>query len=427
MESYTIRGGYALAGSITVQGAKNSILPILAASLLNSSRELIRLKKVPDLVDVRGMLSILSYLGVKVTWENADVLLETSQVSGHHVPETLMREMRSSIVLLGAMLGRFRKAKLYYPGGCAIGKRPIDLHLRGLQKMGAVIEESRGHIICQGGLRGTDILLSTPSVGATENLMMAAVLARGKTTIYNAAREPEIEDLQNFLNVIGADIEGAGSSTVVVEGVSELKGGEYRVFPDRIAAGTYIIAAVVTGGQLTIKEIIPEHLQPLLEKLRQTGAEVETGQDWVTVKSGDLNALPLVEIKPYPGFPTDMQPQLTALLSISRGKSILMEHVFPRRFHHIAQLSKMGAVITLRKNIAEIQGVRRLSGATVKATDLRAGAALVIAGLAAKGETVIQGIHHIERGYEDLPRRLNSLGACLDYSGHAEPAREVFL
>ncbi len=414
MDRYVIKGGYALKGTLTVQGAKNSILPILAASLLNSSSEPIRLQKVPDLFDVRAMLTILSHLGVNVAWEGNDILLETYQANRYHVPEYLMREMRSSIFLLGPLLARYGKARLCYPGGCAIGERPIDLHLKGLQKMGAVVEENNSYINAQGRLRGIEMRLDLPSVGATENLMMAGVLARGETIIHNAAKEPEIVDLQNFLNTIGAKVSGAGSSSIVVEGVSGIKGGQYRIFPDRIAAGTYIIAAIVTGGQLTLKEIIPEHLEPLLQVLRQAEAEIEVGPDWVTVKKGNPRAVPLIEIEPHPGFPTDLQPQLLAMLALLRGKSVVTDHVFPKRFHHVAELNRMGAMICLQHNRVEIRGTSRLNGAQITASDLRAGAALVIAGLAARGETVVTGVRHINRGYENLAQVFNDLGARIE-------------
>ncbi len=414
MDGFVIQGGLALEGKVKVHGAKNSILPVLAASLLNRSREPIRLVKVPDLHDVKAMLKILTRLGAVVTADGEDIILRTDQVDCFHIPEQLMREMRSSIFLMGPLLGRLGKASMCYPGGCAIGNRPIDLHLQGLQALGAIIEEKDGFINARGKLKGGEVYLSYPSVGATENLIMAGVLARGKTVIHNAAREPEIIDLQNFLNTIGAQVEGAGSSTVTVTGVPEVGGGCYRVYPDRIVAGTYMIAAVITGGTVTVEEIIPGHLEAVTGLLLEAGISVESGDNWITVHGGPARAVSRVEIYPYPGIPTDLQPPLMTMLSLARGKSLVVENVFPRRFRHVAGLNKMGARISLQGNRALIQGVTRLRGAAVEATDLRAGAALVLAGLAARGETVVYGRQYIERGYENLDLVLNSLGARVE-------------
>lgn len=414
MDGYVIQGGFSLKGKVKVQGAKNSILPILAASLLNRSREPIRLVKAPDLHDVKSMLEILTNLGAVITMDGEDIILQTDRVDCFQIPDWLMQEMRSSIFLIGPLLGRLRKARMCHPGGCAIGNRPIDLHLQGLQSLGAIIEEKNGYVNARGKLKGAEVNLAYPSVGATENLMMAGVLARGKTVICNAAREPEIVDLQNFLNNIGALVQGAGSDTVTVTGVPEVGGGCYRVYPDRIAAGTYLIAAVVTGGEVTIEEVNPAHLEALTRLLRETGVDVEESKNSVSVKGGLIKAVPRVEVEPYPGFPTDLQPTLVTLLSLARGRSIVIENVFPQRFRHVAELNKMGARISLQANRAVIQGVSRFSGATVKATDLRAGAALTLAGLAARGETVVYGRKFIDRGYENLLEVLNSLGAHVE-------------
>ena len=414
MDGYLIQGGFSLEGRVKVHGAKNSILPILAASLLNRSSEPIRLIKAPALHDVKSMLEILENLGAVVTMDGEDIILRTDQVDCFQIPERLMREMRSSIFLIGSLLGRLRKARMCYPGGCAIGSRPIDLHLQGLQTLGAIIEEKNGFVNAQGNLKGAEVNLAYPSVGATENLIMAGVLARGRAVIHNAAREPEIVDLQNFLNHIGARVQGAGSNTVRVTGVPEVGGGSYRVYPDRIAAGTYLIAAVVTGGEVTIEEVIPEHLDAPIELLRRAGVEVKVSENSVGVSGGLIRAIREIEIEPYPGYPTDLQPPLVAMLSLARGKSVVIENVFPRRFRHAAELNKLGARISLQGNHALIQGVNRFSGAVVEATDLRAGAALVLGGLAARGETVIYGRQFIERGYENLHQVLNSLGARVE-------------
>lgn len=414
MAGYLIQGGRTLRGKITVHGAKNSVLPILAASLLNRSPEPIRLEGVPDLYDVRAMLSILANLGVQSTSQGSDIVLRTDQADCYHVPEFLMREMRSSIFLLGPLLGRFGKASVCYPGGCAIGKRPIDLHLSGLQALGAIIEEKDGYIHARGKLRGATITLAYPSVGATENLILAAVLARGVTIIQNAAREPEIEDLQNFLNKMGAAVEGAGSHTITIKGVHELGGTSYKVYPDRIAAGTYLIAAAITGGQVTLLDAYPEHLQSLLQLFVQAGLEPKIDGHSITLEGKPLKAVPEVVTGPFPGFPTDLQPPLMTMLALCHGVSRVVEKVFPERFHHVPQLNKIGARISLRGNTATIHGVRRLYGVTVRATDLRAGAALVLAGLAARGETYVSDIKHIERGYENIHLALNSLGARIE-------------
>ncbi|HPU01352.1 MAG: UDP-N-acetylglucosamine 1-carboxyvinyltransferase [Firmicutes bacterium] len=411
MSKYVVRGGRPLAGKIKVHGAKNSILPVLAASLLNKTGEQIRLQKVPSLYDVRAMISILTGLGARVERDGEDLLLQTENVDCYHVPDALMREMRSSIFLMGPLLGRLGRARLCYPGGCAIGKRPINLHLDGLRALGAVIEEKDGYIEAQGRLRGGVVNLAYPSVGATENLILAAATAPGETIIRNAACEPEIVDLQKFLNILGAEVKGAGTPEIRIKGVPSLHGGSFSVFPDRIVAGTYLLAGAITGGCVTVEEVIPEHLEALLRLLDRAGASVKVEGSSVTVSAGRLKALPRVETNPYPGFPTDLQPPLVACLTLANGSSTVIEHVFKGRFHHVAELRKMGARITVHGNRAVISGVPALKGAVVTATDLRAGAALVLAALAARGESQILGVRHIERGYERLPEALRSLGA----------------
>lgn len=411
MSKYLVRGGLPLAGKIKVHGAKNSILPVLAASLLNQTGEHIRLKKVPALYDVRAMISILTGLGAQVERDGEDLLLQTANVDCYHVPDSLMREMRSSIFLMGPLLGRLGRARLCYPGGCAIGMRPINLHIEGLRTLGAVIEEKDGYIEALGRLRGGEVDLAYPSVGATENLILAAATAGGDTIIRNAACEPEIVDLQNFLNILGAKVEGAGSPEIKIKGVRSLHGGSYRVFPDRIVAGTFLLAAAITRGSVTVEGVIPEHLEALLRLLAQASASVKVAGSSVTVEADRLKAVSRVETKPYPGFPTDLQPPLVACLALARGSSTMVEHVFKGRFHHVGELRKMGARITVRGHQAVISGVPALKGTALKATDLRAGAALVLAALAARGESEILGIRHIERGYDRLPEALRSLGA----------------
>lgn len=412
MENFRVQGGLPLAGTIEVHGAKNSILPVLAASLLNRSSEEIRLQRVPMLDDVGAMVSILVRLGARVERRGEDLLLGTAEVDCYHVPDELMREMRSSIFLMGPLLGRMGRARISYPGGCAIGIRPINLHLEGLQALGAIIEEKDGYVEARGRLRGGEVTLAYPSVGATENLMLASVSARGDTVIRNAACEPEIIDLQNFLNHLGAEIGGAGSAEIRIRGGRRLHGGSYRVFPDRIVAGTYLLAAAITRGCITVEEIIPEHLVSLVELLRKAGAAVEVGPHSITVSAAErLRAIPRVKTGPYPAFPTDLQPQLLACLTLARGSSSIVEHVFKDRFHHVPELQKMGAQIDLSGHRAVIRGVDRLTGTLVQATDLRAGAALVIAALAAGGSSRILGVEHIERGYDRLPESLARLGA----------------
>lgn len=426
MSNYLVRGGSPLIGKISVHGAKNSILPVLAAALLNKTSEQIRLKKVPALYDVKAMIQILTSLGAKVTHDGEDLLLQTANVSSHHVSKALMEEMRSSIFLLGPLLGRLGRAKIYYPGGCKIGKRPIDLHIEGLGALGATFnKKKREYITARGELRGGRFELKYPSVGATENLMMAAVTAKGDSVICNAAREPEIVDLQNFLNTLGAKIEGAGGPVIIIKGVSSLHGGTYTVFPDRIVAGTFLLAAAITRGNVIVEGVIPAHLQPLLGLLEEAGASVKVSGSVVGVSAGRLKAIPRVETKPYPGFPTDLQPPLLACLTLARGNSNMIEHVFTGRFHHVPELQKMGARITVNEQQAVISGVAALKGAAVTASDLRAGAALVLAALAARGESTIQGIRHIERGYERLPEALRSLGAKI-YQVEESPKEAVF-
>ncbi len=428
MDKLVVQGGRPLRGRLKVHGAKNSILPVLAASLLNCSRAEICLEKVPVLNDVRSMLQILSSLGVRVRQNGADVFLRTDQVERYHVPDVLMQEMRSSIFLIGPLLARLGRARICYPGGCAIGPRPINLHLRGLGALGAKIKKWGNYIELSGSLRGAEICLDYPSVGTTENLILAAVLARGRTLIHNAAREPEIIDLQNFLNTIGARVGGAGSATVIIDGVPGLGGGSYRVFPDRIATGTFLLAAAATRGELNLEEVIPGHNRTLIRILRQCNVEVEASENSIFVRGPEvLKALPLVRTEPYPGFPTDLQAPLMVLLALAGGTSSIVENIFKERFRHVPALSRMGAHIYVEEGIAIVKGVPFLHGARMEATDLRAGASLVLAALAARGESVITGIHHIDRGYENLSGTLQKLGARVVRSGMIEPAREAVL
>lgn len=411
MDKLVIEGGKPLSGTIVIQGAKNAALPILAASLLAEGTTTI--DSVPHLLDIDVMLNILRELGCRAEHTGDTVVLDTTSAHTSHVPETLMKQMRSSIFLMGPLLARFGEAQVYQPGGCAIGERKIDLHLQGLQALGAEIEEAHNRIVCRASkLVGADIHLSFPSVGATENIMMAAVLAEGRTTLSNAAREPEIQDLQRFLNAMGAKIMGAGTDTITIDGVSRLTPCRYKVIPDRIVAGTVMVAAAATRGQVNLQETQPAHLSSLIHVLRRAGVQIVVDGDIIKVgSSARPKAVERIVTSPYPAFPTDLQSQIMVLLALADGVSILKETIFEGRLKHVDELSRMGADIRVDLNAAFIRGVPRLYGATVEATDLRAGAALVIAGLAAQGRTVVEQVHHIDRGYDRIETMLTRLGA----------------
>lgn len=417
MERIVIAGGRPLQGKIRVGGAKNAALPILAATLLTPEPCLIR--SLPALTDVDVMGSILRNLGVRVNSTPEGCMVTAASLTSQTIPEYLMREMRSSIIVMGALIGRFGRAKVSQPGGCDIGSRPIDLHLKGLREFGVTIKEQHGYITAHANkLRGASIHLDYPSVGATENLMMAASLASGRSTISNAAKEPEIVDLQNFLNAMGANVKGAGTDTIRVEGVPKLHGAEHTIIPDRIIAGTYLLAGAITGGQVTVENVIPEHLESLLAKLREMGAEVLVKEDAITVGATTrLQAIESLRTLPYPGFPTDLQAPMMALLCLADGTSIVTETVFESRFKHVDELRRMGANIKVNERTAVIRGVPNLTSANVTATDLRAGAALILAALAAEGLTVIDHVHHIYRGYEHLQENLAAIGARAECIG----------
>ncbi|HEY0829358.1 MAG TPA: UDP-N-acetylglucosamine 1-carboxyvinyltransferase [Bacilli bacterium] len=414
MEKLVIEGGRPLSGTICIHGAKNAALPILAASIMVDGTHIIN--NVPNLLDINIMLQILRALGCKTEHHNETVTVETSSIHSSHIPEELMGQMRSSIFLMGPLLSRFGRVQIYQPGGCAIGERKIDLHLRGLQALGVTITESADTIICTTEqLRGAEITLDFPSVGATENIMMAAALAEGSTIITNAAREPEIQDLQNYLNAMGARIIGAGTDTIKIKGVTRLTPCTYKVIPDRIVAGTLMVAAAVTKGNITLHRVCASHLTSVIHVLRRTGVQITIYDDIININcAARAKAIDRVTTSPYPAFPTDLQSQIMVLLSLADGFSIIKETIFEGRFKHVDELSRMGADIRVDFNCAFIRGVPRLYGATVEATDLRAGAALVIAGLAATGTTVVEQIHHIDRGYDRIEHLFQHLGARIE-------------
>lgn len=411
MDKYIINGGNRLYGEIDIQSAKNSVLPILAATVLTDER--VTLENVPQITDVRNMLRILECLGCKTVLSGNDVQIDSSCAVSYEIPSTLAHELRSSVFLLGSVISRFHRAKIAYPGGCDIGLRPIDLHLKGLKRLGVRIDEHNGYITCEcQRLKGNEIMLDCPSVGATENIMLAAVLAEGRTVIKNAAREPEIEDLQNFLNSVGANISGAGSGTIVIDGVSALGGGSYRPIPDRIEAGTYLIAAAMCGGRVTLNGANGEMLSSLLHKLYENGCKIAQKDDKITIQADSRpRSVKSVETQPYPGFPTDLQAQMTALCALSAGSSVITENLFETRFKFVPELRKMGADITVADRNAFVSGVPALRGATVVAQDLRGGAALVLAALAADGRSEILNISHIDRGYSAMEYKLRAVGA----------------
>lgn len=412
MEKLAVRGGQRLAGEINISGAKNAALPILAAALLPEGK--VHIANVPHLRDITTMVQLLARMGVDVTLhESMEIEVDASTISSFSAPYDLVKTMRASILVLGPLLARFGQADVSLPGGCAIGARPVDLHVKGLRALGAHIEIEDGYIRARADrLRGTHVFFDTISVTGTENLLMAAVLAEGETVLENAAREPEVEDLAGFLSGMGARIEGAGTDRIVVQGVESLHGARYRVLPDRIEAGTFLVAAAITGGQVRVKRVNPQHLEAVMQKLRSAGADISVGADWVELNmQGRRPKAVDISTDPYPGFPTDMQAQFLALNCIAEGTAAISETIFENRFMHVPELQRMGADIGLQGHTAIVRGVPALRAAPVMATDLRASASLVLAGLAATGETVVDRIYHIDRGYECIEEKLRLLGA----------------
>ena len=414
MDSFIVRGGQPLQGTLIASGSKNAALPIMAATLLSAER--CTLHRIPVLRDIATMMTLLSSLGATATRPSSDgaLIIESSAVSEFRAPYDLVKTMRASILVLGPLLARFGQAEVSFPGGCAIGSRPVDLHIRALEAMGAEVRVEAGYIVAKAplGLAGTDFTFEAVTVGGTENAIMAAALARGRSTLRNVAREPEIVDLVRFLRAMGARIEGEGTDTMTVDGVEALAGATYEVMPDRIEAGTYLVAAAATRGNVTVEGISPQVLGVVMDKLVLTGADIAVGENWVSLDmKGRRPKAVDVETAPFPGFPTDMQAQFTALNAIAVGQSSVVETVFENRLMQAHEMRRMGAEIEIAGDSARISGRARLQGAPVMASDLRASASLVIAGLVAEGETRIDRIYHIDRGYENIEGNLQSLGA----------------
>ena len=413
MEKLIIHGGHELHGRVKISGAKNAVLPIIAATLLAQDKPCV-LDEVPYLNDVCTIAEVLRQLGAKVDFNRQQhtLFVDSTVLKTVDAPYDLVRKMRASFVIMGPLLARYGKAKISMPGGCAIGTRPIDLHLKGFEALGAEIEIGHGFIsaTAPNGLKGTSIYLDFPSVGATENIIMAACMAEGQTILENAAQEPEIIDLANFLNIMGAKIRGAGTNVIKITGVPKLIGHNYTIIPDRIEAGTYMVAVAMTGGDIYIENAISEHLKPVIAKLNEAGVKIED-IDGIRVRCNKRPKAIDIKTLPYPGFPTDMQAQFMAMLTIADGTGLVTETVFENRFMHVDELKRMGACIKVDGRTSIVEGVPSLNGCQVKATDLRAGAAMVLAGLVANGETEVSYIHHIDRGYDNLVEKLCGLGA----------------
>jgi len=416
LQSIVIEGGKRLEGEIEVSGAKNAALPLLCASILSSGVS--RFGNVPDLKDVATMGGLLSRLGAKVERDGASFVVDSSSLASHEAPYELVKTMRASVLVLGPLVAKLGRAKVSLPGGCAIGARPINLHLKGLEAMGAKVEIEHGYVVATAGrLKGAKIYLDTPTVTGTENLMMAAALADGRTVLENAAQEPEIGDLAGCLIGMGAKIKGAGTDTITIDGVETLSPADHTVLPDRIETGTFMIAGAITGGDVRITKCRPSNSEPLIQKLRETGLIIEQGEDWIRVVANRRPGAVDVKTLPFPGFPTDMQAQFMSLMCIADGLSVIKETVFENRFMHVAELRRMGADIKIEGNTAMVKGVKGLFGAPVMATDLRASASLILAGLSAKGSTEVARVYHLDRGYEKIEQKLQGIGARIKRVG----------
>lgn len=411
MDKIIVYGGKTLKGKITISGAKNAVLPIIVASLL--SEGCCRIQDIPRLADVETICDVLGELGAAAEFDQDGALkIKCQQINKYEAPYDYVKKMRASVLVMGPLLARLGKAKISLPGGCAIGTRPIDLHLKGLEALGVRISMEHGYILAEAPcLKGARVYLDYPSVGATENIMMAGALAEGITIIENAAEEPEIVDLANFINSMGGNIKGAGTKVIKIEGVASLGSTTHTIIPDRIEAGSFLVAGAITGGDLLLENVIIDHLKPVVAKLLEIGADVWEEGNGIHLRSNGVLKAVDVKTLPYPGFPTDMQAQFMALMAVAQGTSIITETVFENRFMHAEELRRMGADIKIEGRSAVIEGCEKLMGAQVKATDLRAGAALIIAGLAAEGETIISNTYHIDRGYDNIVEKLRSVGA----------------
>ena len=413
MKKFIIKGGRRLEGKVSISGSKNASLPILAACILNKNK--VKLYNVPEIEDVKTTLEILKSLGVKIHKEKNKIILNSQNIKSTQIPDELMRKLRSSVIIAGATIGRMGKVSFSYPGGCDIGSRPIDLHLSSFEKLGIKISENSRYIECKcDKIVSNEIHLDFQSVGATENIILASVLGNHEVIINNAALEPEIEDLIMFLNKMGADIDGAGTSRIRVKGVEKLKEVSYRIMPDRIEAGTFLIASGITQGNIRIENINIYHIVPIVDKLEYMGANIIKGKNYIEISSYDrLNAVDIITL-PYPGFPTDMQPIISTLMMVSKGNSIITENIFENRFKYAVELKRMGAKLHIKGNNLIIKGIKRFHSGQVEATDLRGGMAMVLAALNAKGKTKISNIEYILRGYENIDKKLTSLGANIE-------------
>ena len=427
MSRYAIRGGSPLVGEVEIGGAKNAALPILTAAIMTD--ETVTIENVPDVLDTNVLLEAMRGIGANVIREDRHtVKINGSQIHNLIVDDEHMKKIRASYYLMGALLGKYKKAEVPLPGGCNLGTRAIDQHIKGFKALGATVKVERGSLVAEATkLKGTHIFMDKVSVGATINVMMAAAMAEGRTTIENAAKEPHVVDLANFLNSMGANIKGAGTDVIRIVGVEKLHKTEYAIIPDQIEAGTFMMAAAITRGDITIKNVIPKHLECISAKLLEIGCQVKESDDAVRVVSTGRLGNSQIKTHPYPGFPTDMQPQMTVTLGLSMGISIVTESIFDNRFKYVDELALMGGVITVEGNTAIISGVDRYTGADITAPDLRAGAALVLASLAADGESTVDDIHYIERGYEDFDRKLQALGADIVRIEDNNPNKKVNL
>ena len=410
MSKFIIQGGKRLEGEVKISGSKNAALPIIASTILIQGKTI--LYNVPNIQDVQTMFEIIKDIGGEVTRKKNKIIIDTRKIHTYKISDELMRKMRSSVILAGAIMGKYHKARFSYPGGCEIGSRPIDLHLKGFEKLGINIKEEYGEIICNTEkIIGAQIHLDFPSVGATENIILSACLAEGTTILTNAAKEPEIEDMAKFLNKAGAKIKGAGTDRVEITGVKKLAEISYNIMPDRIEAGTYLVAGAITGGKIKITNVNPKHIEPILDKLEEANCTLDVGKNYVLINAHKKIKAVDIKTMPYPGFPTDMQSIFGALLTTAKGTSIITENIFENRYKYIQELNRMGAKIKVEGRTAVIKGTRRIQGANVVASDLRGGAALVIEALVAKGITQVDNVHYILRGYENIEDKLRKLGS----------------